>query len=155
MLQAKTSAKLSLAVCIASAVLFVVLLFTFPVFIRWLYVSYHVLAQQNSVFTRVQSTVIPAFYACSPFAAASLFMLIRLLLHILHDEVFIRANVQYLRLVSWCCFAVVLVTLGFGIFYAPLLLVCCAAGIVGTLLRVVKNVMQAAVELREENDLTI
>ena len=37
----------------------------------------------------------------------------------------------------------------------PFMFVALAGGFVGMLLRVLKNVMQSAVELREENDLTI
>lgn len=82
-------------------------------------------------------------------------MLIRLLLNVLHAEVFIPRNVLYLRLVSWCCYAVAVATLVFGLSYFPLLFITFIMGVVGTLLRVVKNVMQTAVGLREENDLTI
>ena len=155
MKKTKTSATISLAVCIAASVLFLVMLFTFPQFIRWLYLNYHVLSQNQSVFQRVRVTMIPAFYACAPFAAVSLFFLIRLLRNILLERIFIRENVQSLRFVSWCCCIVMLISLGFGLFYMPLLIVTVAMAIVGTLLRVVKNIMQAAVELREENDLTI
>ena len=48
-----------------------------------------------------------------------------------------------------------LITSASGYFYMPLLIIAFATFLVGTLLRVVKNVMQSAVELREENDLTI
>ena len=37
----------------------------------------------------------------------------------------------------------------------PFMFVAAAGGFTGMLLRVLKNVMQSAVELREENDLTI
>ena len=45
--------------------------------------------------------------------------------------------------------------LHFNPFTIPFLMVAVAAGFVGLMLRVVKNVMQAAVEIREENELTI
>ena len=151
----KTSAYISLGICIASALLLAVWLCTFPAFIRWFYFSYHVLSSDQAVLQRAVSILIPAFYICAPFAAAALFMLIRLLLNILHENVFIRANVLYLRLVSWCCYAVLAITFGFGVRYVPLMIVAFAMGVVGTLLRVVKNILQTAVALREENDLTI
>ena len=37
----------------------------------------------------------------------------------------------------------------------PIFVIGAATGIVGTLLRVVKNLMQSATQMREENDLTI
>jgi hypothetical protein len=41
------------------------------------------------------------------------------------------------------------------VFYIPFLFVAIAAAFVGLMLRVVKNVMQNAVEISEENELTI
>ena len=155
MIHSKTSAILSLVICIASSVLLVVLAVTFPFFIRWLYFSYHALQLNTAAAERIFAAVIPAFYICVPIAAAALYMLIRLLFNVLHAQVFIPRNVLYLRLVSWCCYAVALVTLIFGFSYFPLLFITFIMAVVGTLLRVVKNVMQTAVELREENDLTI
>ena len=155
MIKSKTSAILSLGICIASSVLLVVMAVSFPHFIRWLYFSYHALQMQSAAAERIFAAVIPAFYICVPFAAAALYMLIRLLVNVLHAQVFIPRNVLYLRLVSWCCYAVAAASLAFGFSYFPLLFITFIMGVVGTLLRVVKNVMQSAVELREENDLTI
>ena len=42
-----------------------------------------------------------------------------------------------------------------GVFYLPFCFIAVAAGFVGLMLRIVKNVMQSAVEIREENELTI
>ena len=154
-MKAKTSVTISLCICFASAALLAVWLCTFPTFIRWFYFSYHSLMQEQVVPTRAVSLLIPAFYACAPFAAAALYMLIRLLLNLRNDKVFIRMNVTYLRLVSWCCYAVLAITFGFGLRYIPLMIVAFAMGVVGTLVRVFKNIMQSAVELREDNDLTI
>lgn len=151
----KSSALLSLVICILASVLLAVMVCTFPPFLRWLYLSYHPLVNAAFYSARVAKAVIPAFYGCVPFAAAALYMLIRLLLHVLHDEIFIPKNVLYLRFVSWCCYAVAVITAGFAFRYLPLIVVAAAMGVVGTLLRVVKNIMQAAVEIREENDLTI
>ncbi len=99
--------------------------------------------------------VVPAFYCCVPFAAAALYMLIRLLMNVINEKVFIKTNVQYFRFVSWCCYAVALITLIFGFKYPLLEIIMFAMAVVGTLLRVVKNIMQSAVEISEENELTI
>lgn len=155
MINRKTSARISIAICVVSAALLLVWLVTFPRFFTWFYVEYHNLNAETLWVRRVVRNVIMTFYLCAPFAAAALGMLIALLRNILRDAVFIPLNVRFLRYVSWCCFAVTLITLFFGYFYVPLLIIAFATGVVGILLRVVKNVMQAAVELREENDLTI
>ena len=129
--------------------------FTFPLFLNWFYVSYHHLNADSALVTRNVTAITAAFYVCVPFAAAALYMLIRLLINVLHEAVFITKNVQYLRRLSWCCFAVALATGVGAFFYVPLGIIAAAMAVVGTLLRVVKNLIHAAVALREENDLTI
>ena len=103
----------------------------------------------------VIKTVVTAFYICAPFAAAALAMMIKILINILNDRVFIMQNAVLFRFLSWCCYAVLLITFIGGLRYLPLMIVAFAMGVVGTLLRVVKNVMHAAVSLQEESDLTI
>ncbi len=149
------SAKLSLGVCIFFAVVLAAAIVGFPAFFRWFYVDYHHLNPANALVQQNVRTVIGAFYACAPFAGAALYMLIRLLLNILKNDVFILSNVRYLRYISWCCWAVALATGVAGVFYVPLAIIAVSMAVVGTLLRVVKNVVHAAVALREENELTI
>jgi hypothetical protein len=69
--------------------------------------------------------------------------------------IFIPPNVKYLRRISWCCIVVSLITLAAGVLYIPYVFVSVAAGFMGLMLRVVKNVMENAVQLKEENELTI
>ncbi len=95
------------------------------------------------------------FYPCAAFAYVTLYSLIRMLFNIRKGDLFIISNVRYLRRISWCCFAVALITLVGGWFYIPFSLVAVVAAFVGLMLRVVKNVMQSAVEIRVENELTI
>ncbi|MBQ8360064.1 MAG: DUF2975 domain-containing protein [Oscillospiraceae bacterium] len=95
------------------------------------------------------------FYPCAVFAYVTLYSLIKLLLNIQKDATFIMPNVKYLRRISWCCFAVAVITLIGGVFYIPFLFVAVAAAFVGLMLRVVKNVMESAVEIKAENELTI
>ena len=95
------------------------------------------------------------FYPCAVFAYVTLYSLLRLLFNIKKDEIFTTQNVIFLRRISWCCFVVAVITGAGGVFYVPYFAVAVAAGFVGLMLRVVKNVMQRAVEIREENELTI
>ncbi len=155
MINRKVSAIASLVICFISAAVLIVWLFSFPQFFELFYIRYHHLSAENEAVRHVASIVVPTFYACAPFAAAALYLLIRLLFNIIREKVFIIRNVWYLRIIAACCFAVCAVTLTAGLRYAPLLIITFAAALLGTLLRVVKNVMHAAVELREENDLTI
>lgn len=152
MIKRNISAYISLAVCIICSAALLLLTITMPSFFRWMYTTFfgH---YDGSEF--VIKTVVTAFYCCVPFAAAALYMLIRLTINIIKEKIFILGNVKYFRYISWCCYAVALITLFFGAKYIPLIIVTAAMGVVGTLLRVVKNIMQSAVEIREENDLTI
>ena len=95
------------------------------------------------------------YYPCSIFAYVALYSLLRMLFHIKKDRIFIPENVRYLRRISWCCFAVAFITMLGGIQYIPLMCFAVAAAFMGLMLRVVKNVMENAVEIKAENELTI
>ena len=96
-----------------------------------------------------------AFYCCAPPAAVLLWSLDRLLAAIARGEVFTAENIALLRRCSWCCMAVALICLGFTVTLFYFLLVAAAAAFIGLILRVVKNVFQQALALKEENDYTI
>lgn len=151
----KKSAIISLVICALSGVILVVWLFTFPQFFNWFYTVYHELGSEYQETHRIIKLVIPTFYACAPFAGIAIYVLIRLLLNIINETVFVRTNVKYLRWISYLCYAVMLITVATGIFYVPLLIIGFGTGVVGTLLRVVKNLMETAVEIKNENDMTI
>ncbi len=95
------------------------------------------------------------FYPCAVFAYITLYCLLKLLFNIKKDAIFVDKNVRYLRFISWCCFAVALITAIGGWFYIPFGVVAVPAAFVGLMLRVVKNVMQNAVEIKTENELTV
>jgi len=108
----------------------------------------------------IRADMIPALltvtYVCFVPAIILLFMLERLLVSIRRGDVFTRKNVNYLRLISWACFAAAIILLCSGFFISVVFLfmgVC--AGFFGLILRVVKNVIAAAVQIKEENDFTI
>jgi hypothetical protein len=95
------------------------------------------------------------YYAfCVP-AFVALFSLDRLLTAIKRNEVFTARNVRYLRVISWACFAAAFVLLAGGFIYLLFLALAILATFFGIILRVVKNLFAAAVELQNENDYTI
>lgn len=96
-----------------------------------------------------------ALYPCVLLGLALLFWLDRLLRNIHRGEVFTSENTACMRRISWCCFAVALLCLGFTVPYQPFIFVAVAAGFVGLILRVMKNVFAQAVAIKEENDFTI
>ena len=96
-----------------------------------------------------------AFYCCAGPAAVLLWSLDRLLAALSRGEVFTAGNIALLRRCSWCCMVVAAVCLGFTVALFYFLLVAAAAAFIGLILRVVKNVFQQAMALKEENDYTI
>ena len=91
---------------------------------------------------------------CIP-AMGALIWLHKLLSNIGGERVLIRENVMLLRRISWCCFLAAAITLVSSRFYLVFLLISVAAAFMGLILRVVKNVIQQAVILKDENELTI
>ena len=156
----KHSVTLSIVVCLAVAVALTVALFIGPWAIRNWFIIVRGWSDAGPQLQQLLLVFKTAFYPCAVFGYIALYSLMRLLFNIRKEDIFITRNVTYLRCISWCCFAVALITLVVGVlhfnpFTIPFLMVAVAAGFVGLMLRVVKNVMQAAVEIREENELTI
>lgn len=151
----KRSVALSLAVCFLVCIILTVFLFAGPWVVKMWFILYRGWSENSEAMTRMLTLFKACFYPCAALGFATLYALIRLLMNIKKDAIFITPNVKYLRCISWCCFAVCLITLISGVLYIPYLFVSVAAGFVGLMLRVVKNVMENAVQLKEENELTI
>ena len=66
-----------------------------------------------------------------------------------------QGNVTILRILSYCCIFVGIEYVVFGHKYISMLFFAFAALFIGLILRVIKNVFDKAIELREENDYTI
>lgn len=94
-------------------------------------------------------------YSGSVPATVLLFCLYRLLHRIEIDQVFITANVECLRRISWSCFAGAIICLVSVPYYFPWMFVAVAAAFMGLIVRVVKNIVAQAVELKNESDFTV
>jgi Protein of unknown function (DUF3036). len=103
----------------------------------------------------VVAPLLATIYACSVPGLVALFSLDRLLANIKKKNVFIAKNVKHLRVISWCSFAVSAILFVSGFYYLLFLLVAVAAAFFGLILRVVKNVIEQAVTIKDENDFTI
>ncbi len=104
---------------------------------------------------QVCAVILVGFYLCTPAVLYAQWCIEKLLKNILAQQVFILPNVRYIRRVRWCCAIVSVICLGAGVFYPPLLFLTVIMAFLAMVVSVVKNVMAAAVELREENDLTV
>ncbi len=99
--------------------------------------------------------ILIALLACCVPAMGALIWLHKLLTNIRIEDVFTDENVGLLRRISWCCFLAALITLVSARFYLVFGLISIAAAFMGLILRVVKNVIQQAVIIKAENELTI
>lgn len=155
MWNSKRSAILSIVVCFVFVAILTAGLFLGPWAIKMWFVLYRGWSEDGSAMHRMVTLFKACFYPCAVFAYVTLYSLVMLLFNIKKGEIFIGQNVKYLRRISWCCFAVAFITLIGGVLYIPYLFVAVAAAFVGLMLRVVKNVMQNAVQIKAENELTI
>ncbi len=82
-------------------------------------------------------------------------LLFKLLLNVKKELVFTSQSVGLIRGVSWCCFAVCLLFCGLGLYFQLAFVVAFMAVFLGLCLRVTKNVIAEATEIKSENDLTV
>ncbi len=99
--------------------------------------------------------VLTAFYLCLVGIAPALWNIDRLLCAIGSGQVFVEANVRRLLRIRLCCALVSLICAVTGFICFPVWFLAVIMGFLWFLIRVVADVIQAAVYLREENDLTI
>ena len=85
-------------------------------------------------------------------AAFLLYSLFKLLRRIETGQVFTAENVELLRRISWSCFVGAGVALISLFYYYPWFFIAVAAAFMGLIVRVVKNVVAQAVELKDEAD---
>lgn len=147
-MNSQTSAKCTLWCGRFLAAMVVLLAFTFPKLLSW-YQGFRPLGLHGA------AAVCFGFYLCVPAVLYALRCMDRLVSNILHQAVFVTENVRFLRRIRWCCAGVSLVCLTAGLFYQPLLFLAVIMAFLALTVSVVKNVMAAAVEIREENDLTV
>lgn len=130
------------------ALVLLVLLFTLPSLLE-IYCKVRILRPEERV------AIIIAFYCCAAITAFALWHMDSLLRSILRGQVFIRQNVTRIRVLQYCCGCVSVVCLPAAIYYYPLVFVVVIMAFLCLAVSVVTQVMRAAVDIREENDLTI
>ena len=94
-------------------------------------------------------------YLCSVFGWVLLWKLWRLLRNIRAQVVFDAKNVALLRAVSWCCVGAGIICLVSSVYYLPFSAVAIAAGFMALIVRIVKNVFEQAILMKDDLDLTI
>ena len=82
-------------------------------------------------------------------------MLFKLLKRVNDGLVFTEISVALIRYISWFCFIICAAFCVLGIYFQLAFIVAFVALVLGTCLRVVKNVIEEATEIKSENDLTV
>lgn len=94
-------------------------------------------------------------YSGGLFILIILFNLNTILKNIWQDKVFIKQNTDAIRIASWSCIAIGIICLISVIYYFPFLIVSMASAFMGLILRIIKNIIEKAIEMKEENEYTI
>ncbi len=94
-------------------------------------------------------------YTILAIAAAADGLLFALLLRVRKEAVFTMESVSLLRGISWCCIAAGALFVWLGSYFLISYGVAFVAVLVGICLRVVKNAIAEATEIKSENDLTV
>ena len=131
------------------ALVMIVLLFVLPSMLDW-YADIRPLTQRSA-----KLAILVGFYCCALAVFPALWDLDVLLRNILRQKIFIRRNVTAIRRVRWCCMIVSAICLPASYFYQPLIFMVIIMFFLALILSVLGEVMAAAVEIREENDLTV
>lgn len=143
----KKSLMLTLYIDRIALALWVVTIFSIPIIARW----YDMYSNKESIF--IQFVVI-VYIAMVP-AFVILFLLNTLLTNIRRGNIFVGKNVFALKVISYCCFVIAALSLIMTVWRLLALVIFAAFAFVGLLLRVLKNVFEQAVILREESDFTV
>lgn len=140
--------KITLWVNRGVGVVLAALLFALPSILDW-YTGFRFLSNAE------RNVITVAFYCCVVVIGWALWNMDSLLSSILVRQVFVRKNVRAIRRIQWCCGLVALITAVTCFAYLPLVFLAVIMGFLCLVVSVVASVMDAAVTLREENDLTI
>ncbi len=131
--------------------------YIFYVLLAWMMIACYPIAQWVIGPGERASTLaaVIAFYSSCPAAWIALFGITKILKNVLKDEVFTHDTVKTLRILSWCCAFVAFVSFIAFFFYKLFIVFSLGAALMMLILRVLKNVMAKAVEIKEENELTV
>ncbi len=147
------SLQLSLLLVKVLFVFIPILMCCVPVIVEWYDAVYGegVGFLNGSVFWPLSITL----YLAAICGMVCLYALHKLLLNIRKEDVFTAQNCKCLRVISWCCILAAIPFGIFGIWRALSFMIALVAAFFGLILRVLKNVFEKAVELKEESDFTI
>lgn len=99
--------------------------------------------------------ILAVLLLCSVFGWILLAAMWRLLDQLRQGRVFTEENVRLLQRVSLCCAAAAGICVFGCFFYLPFLIAAAAAGFMALIVRIVRNVFQKALDMKNELDLMV
>ncbi len=151
----KRSTMVSLVISVTFFVLCVAAVFFMPTVIDMLIDTPDNIGNRGDITTTGRVYVhIVSYVLLSVFALADVFLTF-LLLRVRKGLVFTPISVSLIRYVSWSCLGVCVCFLLLGVYFQLALIMAFLALFLSLCLRVVKNVIEEATEIKGENDLTV
>ena len=141
----------SVYLSIAFTTLFALAMFFLTVTIPWL-VPFLCRIMERETLVSFMTVVA---YLSLPAGWGAVWLLYELLFNVKKKHIFIDENVKYLRILSKLCFYVGCISAVAMFQYLGFLFVSIAAFFIGLMVRVVRNIIQEAIEIKEENDMTV
>lgn len=144
----KFSSKLTLVLCY----IMLVFMCLFTLALPWVW--YFLLR----IFESGTGYYVPCLCVLYPAAALGItacVLMVQLMHRVRREEIFTAKTVSIIRGISWCCIGVTPIFFGLGFFFYIFFVISFLTAFLGLMVRVVKNVIEAATELKEENDLTV
>ena len=141
----------TLILSIAFTTVFALALLLLTLFVPWIVEFLCVFFHRNYLIKFL--TVVT--YLAVPAGWGAIILLYKLLINVKKGIVFTEDNVKSLSILSWLCFYVGLLS-GFSSHkFAMFIIVSISALFIGLIVRVVKNIISKAIEIKEENDMTV
>ncbi len=94
-------------------------------------------------------------YLAIPAGWGAIVLLYKILFNVRNKKIFLEDNVKYLTILSWLCFYVGIISLIGAINFVAFVLVSLSALFIGLIVRVVRNIIEETISLKEDSDLTI
>lgn len=141
------SVDCSLIITAVFATALILLTFTGPFTVRFLCEQFHR--------ERLTEFLIAVTYAAIPAGWCAIYCLFKLLLNIRKNIVFDTCNVRLLNFLSLLCIYVGILSAFATVKFAVFAIISLSALFVGLIVRVVRAIISTAIEIKEENDMTI
>ncbi len=162
MIMFKISKKASVMISFVISAAFVAILAVFMCILPWFTKEAPVLAELREYFTAQEIFGISGeifflvwAYVILALAIIACVAICLLLLHIRRGHVFSSKTVSFIRFISWDCILIAVVLAVAQYFHPLACIVALAAAFLGLCLRVVKNIIEEAITIKDENDLTV